>query len=92
MWLFFGIAAILLAVVNVIWMLRGREGKWFRFLSLACTAFTLCAFYSRATHWAIVGDASALLDVMPTLSKLLWVLTGASVAVNGLSLFKKGEK
>ena len=35
MWLFFGIAAILLAVVNVIWMLRGREGKWFRFLSLA---------------------------------------------------------
>ena len=92
MWLLFGITAIIMAVLNVVWTIRHREAKWFRFVSLSFTTLTLCAFYSQANHWAIVGDYSALLDVMPTLSDVLWFLTIASVMLNGICLFAKTDK
>ena len=92
MWLLFGIAAIITAALNVIWTLRHRDAKWFRFISLSFTALTLCAFYSLANHWTILGDSSALLDVMPTLSKALWLLTITSIIINSVSLFTKSDK
>lgn len=92
MWLLFGIIATITAILNVIWTVRNREAKCFRFISLSFTAFTLCAFYSQANHWAVIGDDSALLDVMPTLSKVLWFLTVSSVIINSISLFKKRDK
>ena len=87
MWLLFGIIAMIMAVLNVVWTIRHREAKYFRFISLSFTALTLCAFYSQANHWAAIGDSSALLDVMPTLSRVLWFLTIASIISNGISLF-----
>lgn len=92
MWLLFGIIAIITAILNVIWTIRHRETKFFRFISLSFTALTLCAFYNMANHWAIVGDSSALLDVMPTLSKVLWLLTVTSIIINGISLLTKSDK
>lgn len=92
MWLLFGMIAMITAILNVIWTIRNREAKWFRFLSLSFTALTLCSFYSMANHWAILGDDSALLDVMPTLSKVLWFLTIVSVIINSISLFRKRDK
>ena len=92
MWLLFGIIAITMAVLNVVWTIWHREAKCFRFISLSFTALTLCAFYSLANHWATSGDASALLDVMPTLSKVLWFLTIASIIINGISLLSKSDK
>ena len=92
MWLFFGITAIICAILNVIWTLRHRETKWFRFISLSFTALTMCAFYSMANRWVVLGDSSALLDVMPTLSKILWFLTIASITINGISLFIKSDR
>lgn len=89
MWLFFGIAAIITAILNVIWTLTHREAKWFRFLSLSFTVFTLCSFYAQAAHWVLVEDWSALMDVLPTTSNILWFLTVASVTINSFSLFKK---
>ena len=92
MWVIFGMIAVIAAIVNVAQTVRHREAKWFRFVSLSFTALTLCSFYSMANHWATTGDASALLDVMPTMSKVLWVLTGASIIINSISLFKKDGK
>lgn len=92
MWLFFGIIAIIASILNVIWTIRHRETKWFRFISLSFTALTLCAFYSMANHWAMIGDSSAMLDVMPTLAKLIWILTIASIIINGISLVAKSDK
>lgn len=91
-WLFFGIGAIVTAILNVIWTLRHREAKWFRFFSLSFTVFTLCAFYAQAAHWVLAEDWSALMDVLPSTSKVLWFLTTASVVMNGISLFKKGDR
>ena len=92
MWLIFGVIAIITAILNIIWTIRHREAKWFRYISLSFTALTVCAFYSMAKHWAIIGDDSALLDVMPTLSMLLWLLTISSIIINGISLLAKKHK
>ena len=91
-WLFFGITAIITAILNVIWTLRHREAKWFRFSSLAFTVFTLCAFYAQAAHWVLVEDWGALMDVLPSTSNVLWFLTTASVVINSVSLFKKSDR
>ena len=89
MWLLFGAVAIIMAVLNVVWTARHRDAKWFRFISLSFTAFTLCAFLKLTNGWVSMEDWSALMDVIPTLSRAVWILTGASVAINGISLFKK---
>ena len=89
MWLFWGITATIMSVFNIIWTLRGLDAKWFRFLSLSLTAFTLCAFYTQVYQWILVEDWSALYDVVPTTSKALWSLTIFSIAINSISLFNK---
>ena len=91
-WFFFGITAIITAILNVIWTLRNREAKWFRFCSLSFTVFTLCSFYAEAAHWILVEDWSALMDVVPITSNMLWFLTVVSVAINSISLFKRSDR
>ena len=89
MWIFFGISAIVTALLNVIWTVWNRDAKWFRFISLAFTAFTVCTFYGQAGEWAARNDWSALEDVLPGVSNALWFLTVMSVVINSISLFKK---
>ena len=92
MWLFFGTTAIITAVLNIVWTLKGLDAKWFRFISLSLTAFTLCTFYTQVYQWVLIEDWSALYDVVPTVSKALWFLTIASIIINSISLFKKFDK
>lgn len=92
MWLFFSITAIITAVLNIVWTLKGLDAKWFRFISLSFTAFTLCAFYTQVYQWILIEDWSALYDVVPTISKGLWFLTILSIAINSISLFKNSNK
>lgn len=91
-WFFFGMTAIITAILNVIWTLRNREAKWFRFCSLSFTVFTLCSFYAEAAHWILVEDWSALMDVVPITSNILWFLTVVSVAINSISLFTRRDR
>ena len=91
MWLYFGIVGIVAAIFNVIWTLRQKDAKWFRYISMAFTALTVCSFYSLAYQWVITKQADQLLDVMPTLSSVLWFLTIASITINGVSLFVKSD-
>ena len=92
MWLFLGIAAIITAILNVVWTFSRREAKWFRFLSLTFTVFTVCSFYAQAAQWVLAEDWSALMDVLPGTSNMLWFLTMASVVINSISLFIKKER
>ena len=92
MWLFLGTTAIITAVLNIVWTLKGLDAKWFRFISLSLTAFTLCTFYTQVYQWVLIEDWSALYDVVPTVSKALWFLTIASIIINSISLFKKFNK
>ena len=88
----FGIVAVVAGILNVIWTLRRRETKWFSYISLSFTTLTLCAYYSLAKQWVLANAADQLLDIMPTLSDVLWFLTIASVMLNGICLFAKTDK
>ena len=89
LWIVFGIAAIICAIANILCVMLHRETKWFCFASLALTALTLCAFYGQAARIVLSEDWSGALDVIPTLSKPLWVLTFLSILLIGISLFAK---
>ena len=92
LWMIFGISAIITAILNMMWTLMYREAKWFRFLSLTFTVFTVCAFYADAAQWVLEEDWDALMDVLPMTSNMLWTLTVASVALNSISLFRKSDR
>ena len=92
MWIFLGTVAIIMAILNVVMTMRNHDGKHFGFISLAFTAFTICAVYSQAAQWTEMEYWAALMDVMPSMSKALWILTVASVGINSISLFKKIDK
>ena len=92
LWMIFGISAIITAILNMMWTLMYREAKWFRFLFLLFTVFTVCAFYADAAQWVLEEDWDALMDVLPMTSNMLWTLTVASVALNGISLFRKSDR
>lgn len=89
MWFFFGTAAIITAIFNIIWTVRHRDAKWFRFSSMSLTALTLCAEYGLINRWVLKEDWSALVDVVPGMNKALWFLVIASILINGISLFAK---
>ena len=92
MWMVLGVAAILTAILNIVWSTKNQDAKWFRFISLSLTALTLCAFYSVDAKWVLNEDWYALMDVVPTMSKALWVLTIVSILINSTSLFKKSDR
>ena len=89
MWIILGLSAIVTACLNLYCWSKGKEAKWFRFLSLSLTALTLCANYSLDAQWVISQDWSALEDVVPTMSQYLWIMTVGSIALNGITLLPK---
>ena len=89
MWLLFGVIAMVTAVLNIVRTIRNREAKWFRFISLSFTAFTLCAILSQIKEYVIAEDWSALMDILPGTVPIFLLLTIASVVINSISLFKK---
>ena len=89
MWIFSGAIAIIMAIINIYRYIKRKPTKWFRFLSLAMMAFTVCFFYGDVSKWANAGDWSAIIDVVPVMAKALWILVVSSVFINGISLFEK---
>ena len=89
MWLIFGSAAIITAILNIINFKKRAE--LFRFISLAFTSLTLCAFYADESRRVVTGDLAGLMDTMPTISKALWVCVALSIIINSFSLIKGGR-
>lgn len=87
LWPVFGISAIIAAVLNLAFCFSGKEAKYFRFASLSLTALTMCAMYSMVNSWVLREDWSALMDVVPAMTRALWLLVIASILINGVSLF-----
>lgn len=87
MWLFFGIGAILFAILNFVW---SKYREWFTFTSLSLTALVVCDFYRDAGIRIENNDIGYLMDVVPTASKVLWFLVIASIIINLIPLiFRK---
>ena len=86
MWLFFGAAAIITALLNI--MNFKNSSDFFRFLSLSFTSLTVCAFYADGAGRVIKEDWAGLMDTMPTISKALWICVALSIVINSISLIK----
>lgn len=91
MWLILGIVSIIFALLNVIFAIKNKSSKWYRFCSLSLTALTVVAFYSDAASRVVKEDWAGLMDTMPTFKKVLWVLVILSIAINSISLFKEND-
>ncbi|WP_315115630.1 hypothetical protein [uncultured Clostridium sp.] len=91
MWMLLGVAAIITAILNIIFAIQRKTNKWFGFCSLSLTALALCAFYSDAANRVIHEDWAGLMDILPTMSKALWVCVIASILVNSVPLLIKRE-
>lgn len=92
MWAFFGIGAIVFALINIAWTYRKKPSKWFGFISMSLTIFTMCSFYSDGARRVVVEDWSGLMDTMPTMSTALWICCVISVLINLIPLIKDKEQ
>lgn len=90
MWLILGGASIIFALLNI--MNYKNRAEFFRFLSLAFTSLTVCAFYVDGAGRVIREDWAGLMDTMPTISKVLWVCVALSIFINSISLIKSHRK
>ena len=79
MWLFLGISAIIFTGFNLICSFKSKNEKWFRFGAISFTALTICSFYSDGAMRVLNEDWGGLMDIMPTMSKALWVCVGISI-------------
>ncbi|GAA3650218.1 hypothetical protein [Asaccharospora irregularis] len=68
--------------------IKNKYAEIYRFLSLSLTALTVCALYFDGDSRVIKEDWGGLVDIMPTMSKALWVLVILSIAVNSVSILK----
>ncbi len=87
MWLILGIIAVIATFTNLYMYKTGRDYKLAMAMGLSFTAFTLCAEHSLISNWVRAEDWSALLDVVPTMEKVLWFLTTVSILLNIAPIF-----
>lgn len=90
MWLAMGVGAIIFAILNLVWLFKQKSSKWFGFISLSLTALTVCAFYSDAAMRVINEDWGGLMDILPSMSKALWICVIISFLANSIMLL--GDK
>ena len=85
LWFPLGLIAFLIAGVNLILGSLGKKNPWrlLVFLSLSFALFALLAQYHMVNAWVQAEDWSALMDVVPAMSKML---TGAVVLGLGLNV------
>ncbi len=88
MWLVFGLGAIVCAALHWAPALPAARRKGFGFASLSLTALTMCAFYSDAALRVAHADWGGLMDILPTMSPVLWVCVIGSIVVNGIPLLR----
>lgn len=79
------------AVFNLFWSYQNKDSKWFRFVSLSLTALTVCAFYADGAMRIVNEDWGGLMDIMPTMSKAIWVCVILSILINSVSLFRENK-
>ena len=85
-----GCWAIIFTILNLTWAFKQKKSKWFGFISLSLTALTPCLFYSDAAMRVSNEDWGGLTDILPFISKALWVYVIISILVNSITLL--GDK
>ena len=92
MFLILGIIAIVATVLNLYLYKVGKDYKLAMAMGLSFTALTLVAGYSMISGWEKVKDWAALLDVVPTMTTVLWGLTIVSILLNIIPILLEQKK
>ncbi|MCM3758278.1 hypothetical protein M3197_12480 [Sporosarcina aquimarina] len=82
MWVLFGLIAIIATSINLYMYGKGKDYQLAMAMGLSFTALTIVADYSMVSDWVQVEDWSALLDVVPSMAKVFWLLTIISILLN----------
>lgn len=96
-WLFWGAAAFLLVIINLIRTFLGKRRGWqvLLFASLSCGALTVLEEYRMVARWLQWGDLAAVQDVVPTMAGTLqtavWIGVLLNLAVLALNLRKERD-
>ena len=89
MTLVFPALAVVTAVLNIVFTVKGKDSRLWMFASLSFTALALCAEYSLVEKWVLAGDTNALESVVVGLPKTLYGGTVAAILINGAAFLKK---
>ena len=93
MWIVFGAASVLLTVISLaLCEKRPRPSVLASAGALACTALTLLAEYWMVLRWVNRQDWSALMDVVPSMARLLTVYAVVMAVLHGLILFVQSRR
>lgn len=82
MFLVLGIIAVVATVSNLYLYKTGKDYKLAMAMGLSFTALILAAENSMISNWVKAEDWAALLDVVPTMTIVLWALTIISLLLN----------
>lgn len=89
MWIFFGVIAVLATAINLYSFVIGKNYQWTQVLGLSFTSLTLVTLHSEVVEAVQAEDWVSLMDVWPTLTNTLWILTVISIVLNLLPLALK---
>ena len=92
MFLVLGTIAIVATVLNLYLYKVGKNYKLGMAMGLSFTALTLVAGHSMISDWVKVKDWAALLDVVPTMTTALWILTIVSILLNIIPILLELKK
>lgn len=87
-WLFFGAAAFVLVIVNLIRVCAGKTKGWAALLlaSMSCGAGAILSAYHQVANWALHGDLAAIQDVVPTMAGIYTAALVIGIVLNLLVL------
>ena len=87
-WLFFGAAAFVLVIVNLIRVCAGKTKGWPILLlaSMSCGAASILLAYRMVGRWALHGDMAAIQDVVPTMAGIYTAALVIGIVLNLLVL------
>ena len=92
MFLVLGTIAIVATVLNLYLYKVGKNYELAMAMGLSFTALTLVAGHSMISDWVKVKDWAALLDVVPTMTTALWILTIVSILLNIIPILLELKK
>lgn len=92
MWIIFGLAAIGATLINLTVFMMEKDYKLPMAIALSLVALTLCAEYSLLNMWVEAKDWTAIMDVVPGMSRALWFLTIAAIFMNILPIFLERKR
>ena len=87
-WLFFGAAAFVFVIINLIRVCAGKTKGWPVLLlaSMSCGAASILLAYRMVGRWAVHGDMAAIQDVVPTMAGIYTAALLIGIVLNLLVL------